>query len=453
MGDASLSSREVTPVALRRDFPDGVRLDLDLGVANYPVFLLDRPAKILASFLAAQSNLSFDKPPRVVFLCDENTAEEFGIMVESQFITSGWQVDALTVPAGEGAKSLATVEQVAQALSALQATRDTLLCSVGGGVVSDLAGFVAGVWQRGMHLVHISTTLVGLVDAAIGGKAAVNLPAGKNLIGLYKHPLAVAGDPSWLRSLSDDQYASGLAEAAKSALLSGEEFLSWIEEHAAALRDRDEAVLCELIARCMTFKAGVVAADPYEQAQPSARMALNYGHTLGHVIEALTSLDAGSGADSDTDSSADSDSSGTGPIPHGIAVAQGMRFAARLAMQLTGASRDFVLRQDALLDALGLPALDPGFVGDDLFALRDIFYSDKKTRDGCLRFVLLSAPGEADVVVVPDEILFDHLRAWVGMELEVGRRSGKYAKPATADEVEDECGEEDEDLANEDSDS
>ena len=421
--------------ALRQDFPDGIRLELDLNShelaadeatqARYPVFLVDRPAKMLANLLGArQQDLHLSDPPRMVCLCDEYTAEAFGIQVESQLITSGWQVDALTVPAGEQSKTLATVEQVCEALSALGAGRNTVLCSLGGGVISDLAAFVAGIYNRGMYLVHIPTTLVGMVDAAIGGKAAVNLPTIKNKIGLFKHPLAIVGDPEMLASLPDDQYASGLAEAAKTALLAGEPFLGWLEEHTTALLERDPATLRELIARCIEFKAGVVASDPREEAVPSPRMSLNYGHSLGHVIEAVTSLDPDAEA-----------------IPHGIAVAQGMRFAARLALQLVGASRAFVQRQDALLDALGLAPIDPACMGTDLTALRDIFYRDKKTYDAQLRFVLLSEPGKADIVTLPEELLYDHLRAWLDIPLVVGRVSGKYAKAAddTETETEDEA--------------
>jgi 3-dehydroquinate synthetase len=216
-----------------------------------------------------------------------------------------------------------------------------------------------------------------------------------------------------------------LAEAAKTALLSGEEFLTWVEDNTVALRERDETTLRELIANCIAFKATVVAADPFEETVPSARMALNYGHTLGHVIEAMTSLD---------------EVSGITPVPHGIAVAQGMRFAARLAMQLAGVSREFVLRQDALLDALGLPPLDSAIMGDDLAAIRDAFYHDKKIRDAKLHFVLLSKPGEADIVTVSDEILYDHLRAWLGIKLEPAK--GRGGKRAKADEDAEEVGEE-----------
>jgi 3-dehydroquinate synthase len=264
-----------------------------------------------------------------------------------------------------------------------------------------------------MLLAHISTSLVGLVDAAVGGKTAINLPTGKNLVGLYKHPLIIVSDPAYLQHLPDTEYACGLAEAAKTAILAGEEFTQWMEQRAQQLAARDFDTLRELIARCISFKASIVASDPTEDNSPSARLSLNYGHTLGHVIETIsaeTALDTQSGQ-------------AMSVIPHGIAIAQGMRFEARMAMQLVDATPDFVLRQDSLLDALGLPGLDAAIMGDDLSHMIEIFYRDKKTQDNMLRFVLVSAPGQPEVVTVPREILADHLRAWIATAATTAQQS------------------------------
>ncbi|MCL2525691.1 MAG: hypothetical protein FWE46_01360 [Coriobacteriia bacterium] len=416
-------------VVVRHDYPDGLRLDVNLGkgVAAYPIFMMEKPGRMLAKYLETligkpsveRAALRFNEPPRVIILCDENTAELFGIDVETQFISAGWRVDALTVPAGEAAKSLAVVEQLCEALGTLGATRDTVLCSLGGGVVSDLTGFVAGIYKRGMHLVHISTTLLGLVDAAVGGKTAVNLPTGKNQIGLYKHPLVIATDLAYLQDLPEADYQCGLAEAAKTALLAGEDFTAWMEINAEGLRRRDPVTLKELIAACITFKAQVVAADPTEDMVPSTRLSLNYGHTLGHVIETIT---AQRHEEQLQQAQYVEESASTATpivpidaVPHGIAVAQGMRFEARIAMQLVDAPADFVLRQDALLDALGLPALDPSIMGSNRDAMLEVFYRDKKTQDSDLRFILLPAPGQPEIVTVSREVLCDHLRAWLAV--------------------------------------
>ena len=443
---------EIAPAVVRQDFPDGLRLDLNLGVAAYPVFLAAKPAALLAKYLetligtqtAERQSLRLNNPKRVIILCDENTAELFGIAVETQFIAAGWEVDALTVPAGESAKTLAAAEQICEALATLGATRDTVLCSLGGGVISDLAGFVAGVYKRGMHLAHISTSLVGLVDAAVGGKTAVNLASGKNLIGLYKHPLAIVSDPSFLQQLPEEDYACGLAEAAKTAILAGEEFTAWLEAHTEALLRRDPEVLRELIARCISFKAGIVATDPTEDNVPSARLSLNYGHTLGHVIETVTAQRAQQVQQAAAaEEAADAElpilvsTSTLTAIPHGIAVAQGMRFEARIAMQLVQAEADFVLRQDALLDALRLSALDPAIMGDDLGLIVDTFYRDKKVEDSDLRFILLANLGQPEIVTVPREILSDHLRAWLGMPSpNLGSQDGEQSDPQSDEQSE-----------------
>ena len=455
------TSNVVAPaqVVARQDFPDGLRLDLNLGIASYPVFVSSKPAQLLAGYLdtligkktAELADLgrhfSVSNPPRIVVLCDENTAELFGIEIETQFITAGWEIDALTLPAGETTKTLAAVEQVCEALAALGATRDTVLCSLGGGVISDLAGFIASTYKRGIPVVHIPTTLVGLIDASIGGKTAVNALSAKNMIGTYKHPLAVVSDLAFLDQLPDAEYVCGLAEAAKTAILSGEDCLAWMEDNADALMARDPNTVRELAARCIAFKARIVAEDPYESQQPSRRQALNYGHTLGHVIETIPAIRAQEQAEElaqdqvnkqeqddgpavndsasasnegalPSDVRADDEQAVDNPITvvsHGMAVAQGMRFEARLAMQLVGADGDFILRQDALLDRLGLPALDPSVMGNDMNLIDDTFYRDKKITNSELRFVLLSVPGRPELVTVPRDILYDHLQAWMGI--------------------------------------
>jgi len=435
------------------DFADGLRLDLDLGVAQYPVFLTEKPAAILAKYCESligkptheRQSLRLNQPPRAIVLCDENTAELFGVDIESQLITAGWQVDALTVTAGEAAKTLTAAEQICEALASLGATRDTVLISLGGGVISDLAGFVAGIYKRGMHLAHISTTLVGLVDAAIGGKTAVNLPSAKNQIGLYKHPLTIVSDPAYLATLPEEEYTCGLAEAAKTAILAGDDFMTWLEESSAALKNREPGALRELIARCISFKAEVVATDPVEDNNPSERFSLNYGHTMGHVIETITAARAQTAlteyaaANPRPDDSPDptpdtalilAQAGVSAPIPHGIAVAQGMRFEARMAMQLADASADFVLRQDALLDALGIPALDPAIMGTDLDMMGEVFARDKKNLDSDLRFILLSAPAQPELVTVPQNILFDHLRTWLGLNVTPPQQPQSQPQPS-----------------------
>ncbi|MDR1775994.1 MAG: 3-dehydroquinate synthase [Actinomycetes bacterium] len=392
-------------ICCRRDFADGTRLDLDLGVARYPVFIAAQPARLLAGYLnscmevppaapgqvvlpAADDTEGFQAAvaPRVVVICDEHTAELFGVAVETAFITAGWQVDALTIPAGEATKTWEVAGQLLEALAELTADRNVTVCSLGGGVVSDIAGFIAACWMRGVDFVQIPTTLLALVDAAVGGKTAVNLSGGKNLAGAFKQPRAIASDVAFLAELPDAEYASGLAEAAKNALLAAGDLLEWTESQAHKLVARDRDALHELIVRNLEFKAGVVAADP---ADVGARAALNYGHTLGHALEQVA---------------------GYGVLSHGQAVAEGMRFAARLSVQLLGARADFVRRQDALLDALGIARVDAAAYS--VAQLHDACYADKKARGGHLHMVLVPTPGDAQLVEVPDAVLYEHLNAW-----------------------------------------
>ena len=251
--------------------------------------------------------------------------------------------------------------------------------------MGDLAGFSAATYLRGVRFVQIPTTLLAQVDSSVGGKTGVDLRAGKNLAGAFKQPLLVVADTDALTSLPESEWRSGLAEVAKSAVIDGEEFTAWLEEHAAELLARDPDVVREAVVRSVAFKSRVVSTDEKEEG---VRECLNYGHTLGHAVENVA---------------------GYGAIPHGLAVVEGMRFAVRLAVEVLGAPREFVRRQDALLDTLGLPALSSAWpVGELLSAMR----SDKKARSGSVRFVLADAPGSWTCSAVEDRVILEHLGAW-----------------------------------------
>jgi 3-dehydroquinate synthase len=225
------------------------------------------------------------------------------------------------------------------------------------------------------------------VDSSVGGKTGVDLRAGKNLAGAFKQPSLVLADIETLASLPESEWRSGLAEIAKSAVIDSEEFLGWTEANASRLLARDSEVVAEAVARCVMFKSGVVSSDEREEGM---RECLNYGHTLGHALENVA---------------------GYGTVPHGLAVAEGMRFAVRVAVEVAGASRDFVRRQDALLDSLGLPALAGSWPPYDL---HNAMRSDKKARSGDIRFVLADSPGSWSCTQVDDSVLQEHLDAWAG---------------------------------------
>ena len=283
----------------------------------------------------------------------------------------------LLVPAGEEAKSLQAYESLLRQLASREAHRDDAILALGGGAVGDLAGFVASTYMRGLPFVQLPTTLTAQVDAAIGGKTAVNLPEGKNLVGTFAQPAAVLADPSVLATLDERDYRSGLAEVARYALTLDEELLASLERDPDPVLARDPAVMEDVIARCVAAKARIVAED---ERDTGARLVLNYGHTLGHALERL---DAFRGR------------------THGEAIALGMVFAASLA-ERRGAEADLSARTARLLGSLGLAlagSLPPA--PEVLRCLR----LDKKYRRG-VRFVLLQDVGRPEVVddVSDDEV-------------------------------------------------
>ncbi len=281
----------------------------------------------------------------------------------------------LAVPSGEEAKSMQVYGTLLHQLATQEAHRDDLVVALGGGSVGDLAGFVASTYMRGMRFAHVSTTLIGQVDAAIGGKTAVNLPEGKNLVGTFYQPIAVICDTETLTTVPDRDYRSGLAEVAKYGLVLDPDLLGELERDPAPVLARDPSVLTDLVTHCVAIKARTVADD---ERDTGTRLFLNYGHTLGHALERL---DAFAGR------------------THGEAIAIGMVFAARLSEARGLSTAGLATRTVRLLTSLGLETDGPlPPVHDILRALR----MDKKYRGG-VRFVLLSAIGRPEVVVGIDD--------------------------------------------------
>jgi 3-dehydroquinate synthase len=321
---------------------------------------------------------------RAVVITDSTVGPLYLEKVRSGLASADFEVFDLTVPAGEDSKSIAVAAELWDALALLGIGRDDVIVGLGGGVVGDLAGFVASTWLRGIACVQVPTSLLAMVDSSIGGKTAVNLSSGKNLVGTFRQPTYVAVDLETLHTLPAAEWDNGFAEMAKSALLDGTDFSQWLTDNAAGLLAHDEALVQQAIVRALTFKARVVADDTEEHGQ---RECLNYGHTFAHALEAV---------------------SGYG-IPHGRAVAEGMRFAARLAIEATGAPEEFAATQDALLDLLGLGPLAEPFAADELY---ERMFSDKKVRNRALRFVFIEAPGQWQTVVVDPDLVKIYLILW-----------------------------------------
>lgn len=361
-----------------------VRIPVHTASGHYEVIVGEGLLDEAGALLAEVSDAS-----RVAMLCDDTVADLYGARASAQIARGGFDTHPLSFPAGESSKSWPVAGEVLESYAQAGLDRTDLVVACGGGVVGDLAGFTAATYLRGVSFAQIPTTLLAQVDSSVGGKTGVDLRAGKNLAGAFKQPVVVIADTALLSSLPEVEWRSGLAEVAKSAVIDSGEFLGWMERHSDALVGREPAVVAEAVRRCVAFKAGVVSEDERESGM---RECLNYGHTLGHALESVA---------------------GYGVIPHGVAVAEGMRFAARLAVEIAGASAEFVRRQDALLDALGLPFLDGAY---DTGMLLDAMHSDKKARGGRVRFVLASAPGRWECITVEDARIADHLRAWSGLK-------------------------------------
>jgi 3-dehydroquinate synthase len=339
-------------------------LHVELGSRRYPI--------TIGSGLLRQSGLIAGLAPgkHALVITDENVAPHYLAPLENALL--GKTVRTLVLPPGEQEKTLQRFGEVIEALAGLGASRDSTVFALGGGVVGDLAGFAAACWMRGVRFVQLPTTLLAMVDSSVGGKTAVDLPSGKNLVGAFHQPAAVIADTDVLATLPDRELQAGLAEIIKYGAIFDVGFISWLERNIDALRARDPLALTEAIARSCRHKAGVVARDEQEQGE---RMLLNFGHTFGHAIEVEL---------------------GYGGLLHGEAVAIGMVVAARLAAQLRRAPMADCERLGALLRRAGLPVDVPA--GLDPAALLARMKLDKKTVSGVPRLILWRGIGRAEIV-------------------------------------------------------
>ena len=306
---------------------------------------------------------------------------------------AGRGVDAhrIELPDAEAGKDLPVLGFIWEVLGRIGIGRTDALVSLGGGAATDVAGFAAATWLRGVDIVHVPTTLLGMVDAAIGGKTGINTAAGKNLVGAFHQPLAVLVDLAALDTLPRNELVAGMAEVVKAGFIADPEILEMIEADPAAATDPAGTVLPELVRRAIAVKAAVVAADERESA---LREILNYGHTLGHAIERRERY----------------------RWRHGAAVSVGLVFAAELA-RLAGRLDDrTVQRHRDVLTSLGLPV---SYDADALPDLLEAMAGDKKTRSGVLRFVVLDGLAKPGRLEGPDPAL---LAAAYG---EVARRDGE----------------------------
>ena len=292
----------------------------------------------------------------------------------------GYETHALVIELDERRKTLETASRIYDWLAEMRAERADCLVAMGGGVASDLVGYAAATWLRGVPVVHVPTTLASMVDASIGGKTAVNLPVGKNLVGAFKQPRLVIDDIYLLETLPARELASGWAEAIKHALILDADLLDDFETSPDKITDLTSETAERVIRRSVQIKADIVSEDEFETGDK--RVLLNYGHTIGHAIEAVTEY---------------------GEYLHGEAVSIGMMVAAHIANLMGMISDELVDRQRNVLQKYNLPVSATALSPDDLIAATKL---DKKNRSGQVRWVLLEGPGQSTTRRdVPEEIV------------------------------------------------
>ena len=301
----------------------------------------------------------------------------------------GVKAHCFIIPPGEPSKNFNLAQAIYQWLVGLKAERGQAIIAVGGGVVGDLAGFVAATFLRGVPFVQVPTSMAAMVDASVGGKVAVNLPQGKNLVGAFYQPRAVIADVSTLSSLGKRELSEGWAEAIKHGLILDPDLFDLFEEHAEELMDLKPELSTEIIRRSMASKADIVSQD--ERETLDIRILLNYGHTIGHALEASTEY---------------------GQFMHGEGVSIGMMGAARMAERMGLIPQQIVDRQKRIFERFNLPISANGV---PLEQVRQAMSLDKKSDGGKNRWVMLEDIGKATVRRdVPQELVEETLRELIG---------------------------------------
>ena len=348
-------------------------LSVALGSRSYPIHigagLIDQRA-LYAPHLRGAAAVVSNAVVAPIYLARVRAALE----------ASGARVAQVVIEDGEQAKGWATLDRVIDALLAARLGRDGLIVALGGGVIGDLAGFAAAVYQRGVAFLQVPTTLLAQVDSSVGGKTAINHARGKNLIGAFHQPSAVISDVATLDTLPDRELRAGLAEVIKHGAALDALLFDWLERNVEKLLARDRGALVYAVRRSCELKAAVVSQDEREAGM---RALLNLGHTFGHAIETAT---------------------GFGPWLHGEAVAAGMVMAAQLSSRAGMLAARDAQRIEALVARAGLPTRAPKLAPE---RWRELIALDKKSAGGRVRFVLLEGVGRAKLEAGVDERLVD----------------------------------------------
>jgi 3-dehydroquinate synthase len=334
-----------------------------LGNRSYPIWIGQDILPVLGQVLKEH-----DFPKQVAVISNPTVGQLYAPTVVESLTKSGLKVSVINIPDGEEYKTIETLTEIYDVLIERRFDRYTGLVALGGGVIGDITGFAAATYLRGIPFVQVPTTLLSQVDSSVGGKTGVNHAQGKNLIGAFYQPSHVHIDVNVLKSLSDRDFSSGMAEVVKYGIIRDETFFEWLELHRDGLLHRDAELLVDAIMMSCQIKANVVENDEREQ---NLRAILNLGHTFGHAVETL---------------------SGYGVIKHGEAVSIGMVMAARTAHHLQICSQHDVNRILRLLEHFNLPVNPPEFSTAEYSA---VMKHDKKVKEGQVRLVLNHGIGNA----------------------------------------------------------
>lgn len=352
-----------------------MKVDVELGQRSYPIIIERGLLTQIGTMLK-----DFSVGCQVLIVTDDQVHPHYAQTVLDSLNSAGFETACFVIPAGEASKSWEMAEQILSTLLSSQFHRDCTILALGGGVVGDLSGFVASIYQRGVHFVQVPTSLLAQVDSSVGGKVAVNHALGKNMIGSFYQPLAVWIDLACLATLEKRHWYNGLAEVIKYGVIADQDFFTFLEQHIDALLRRDDQITAQVIARCCQIKAAVVAQDEQEKG---VRAKLNFGHTIGHGLESATHFTR---------------------YLHGEAVAIGMVLAAQYAVENKFCSMAVLKRLQTLLQELHLPT-----AVTEAVPLSDILEGmalDKKITDGQWVFILPRQIGQADIVLgIPREAI------------------------------------------------
>ncbi len=372
--------------------PSPLTVPVELGSRRYEVEI----GHGLLEGLGPCARQHFGDKARGLLLTDANVEPLHARRALQSLRSAGLQVELMVVPAGEGSKSMACAQQVCSAMTRAALDRKSFLVALGGGVIGDLGGYCAAIYQRGIGYIQCPTTVLSQVDSSVGGKTGVNLPEAKNMVGCFHQPRHVLADIGTLKTLAPREFNEGFAEIIKHACIRDAAMLEAIEAVAKGGGD-----LPALIARNVAIKAAIVEADEHETL--GLRALLNFGHTLGHAIEAAAAGPHWQEAGAESHGNA---------LLHGEAISLGLRAALHLSVVKRALPQDEAKRVLRLLEAFALPLQLPDSMSDE--ALLEIAAKDKKFEQGSIRFVLLKALGEAqlehDVTTADLRSALSHLR-------------------------------------------